>query len=121
MLFKRIVIGLLIYAAFTAAFFLVTGNGDRRGDLRIAAMWFAILSAAFAWSPLSPRWRTGAVVAVVLVGAWAFPFTMTFIAPKTDEVRPYFVSYLVLLIFGVGGTLWLTWAVENGVERWRRR
>jgi len=22
-----------------------------------------------------------------------------------DEVRPYFVSYLVLLIFGVGGTL----------------
>jgi hypothetical protein len=122
-LFKRIVIGLLIYAAFTTAYFLVTGDGDRRGDVRIAAMWFLILSAAaaFAWSKIEPRWKFTAVVAVLLAGARAFPFMMTFIAPKMDEVRPYFVSYLVLLIFGVGGTLWLTWAIENGIEWWQRR
>jgi len=122
-LFKRIIIGLFIYAVFTAAFFLVAGNGDRRGDFRIAAMWFLILSAAaaFAWAKIEPRWKFTAVVAVLLAGAWAFPFMMTFIAPKMDEVRPYFVSYLVLLIFGVGGTLWLTWAIENGIEWWQRR
>ena len=122
-LFKRIIIGLLVYALFTAAYFLVTGDRDRRGDVRIAAMWFLILSAAaaFAWSKIEPRWKFTAVVAVFLAGAWAFPFMMTFIAPKMDEVRPYFVSYLVLLIFGVGGTLWLTWAIENGIEWWQRR
>jgi len=122
-LLKRIVIGLLIYTAFTTAYFLVTGGGDRRGDVRIAAMWFLILSAtaAFAWSKIEPRWKFAAVVAVLLVGAWAFPFMMAFIAPKMDEVRPYFVSYLVLLIFGVGGTLWLTWGVENAIEWWQRR
>lgn len=119
--FKRIVIGLLIYAAFTAAYFLFTGDGDRRGDVRIAAMWFLILSAAaaFAWSKIERRWRFTAVVTVLLAGAWAFAFMMTFIAPKMDEVRPYFVSYLVLLIFGVGGTLLLTWVIENLFEKWR--
>ena len=60
-------------------------------------------------------------MAVLLLGAWAFPFMMTFIAPKMDEVQPYYVSYLVLLVFGVGGTLWLTWAIESGFEWWRRR
>ena len=78
-LFKRIVIGLLIYAAFTTAYFLVTGDGDRRGDVRIAAMWFLTLSAAaaFAWSKIEPRWKSTAVVAVLLAGAWAFAFMMT--------------------------------------------
>jgi hypothetical protein len=124
-LFRRIIIGLLIYTVFTAAFFIVTGagGGDRRGDFRIAAMLLVILSAAaaFAWSQLGPRWKIGAVVAVLLLGAWAFPFMMTFITPKMDDVQPYYVSYLLLLVFGVGGTLWLTWAIENGFEWWRRR
>jgi hypothetical protein len=60
-------------------------------------------------------------VAVLLVGAWVFPFMMTTIAPNVDEVQPYYVSYLLLLIVGVGGTLWLTSAVENGIESWNRR
>jgi hypothetical protein len=46
---------------------------------------------------------------------------MTFSAPKMDEVRPYYVSVLMLLIAGVGGTLWLTWAIEHGVHAWRQR
>jgi hypothetical protein len=33
-----------------------------------------------------------------------------------DEVLPYVVPDLVLLIFGIGGTLGLTWAIENGIE-----
>lgn len=106
-LFKRIVIGLLAYAAFTTAYFLITGDSDRRGDVWIAAMCFLILStaAAFAWSKIEPQWKITAVVAVLLAGALALPFMITLIAPKMDEVRLYFVSYLVLLIFGVGGTL----------------
>ncbi|HET8774710.1 MAG TPA: hypothetical protein VFP80_12990 [Thermoanaerobaculia bacterium] len=122
-LFKRIVIGLLVYAVFSTAYFLVTGHGARRADVRIAAMWFLIfsLAAAFAWSKIGPRWKFTAVVAVLLVGAWAVPSMMTFIAPKMDEVRPSFVSYLVLLIFGVGGILWLTSVIENGIDWWQRR
>jgi hypothetical protein len=122
-LFKRIVIGLFLYAAFTTAYFLVTAGGDREGDVQIAAMWLLILSAAAAcaWSKLELRWKVTAVVAVLLAGAWACSFMMTFIALKMDAVRSYFVPYLVLLIFGVGGTLWLTWAVENGIEWWQRR
>ena len=87
---QRIVIGLLLYAFFTAAFFLVAGNVDWRDDARIAAMWFLILaaSAEFAWSKIEPRWKFAAVVAVLLAGAWAFPLMMTFIDPKMDEVRP---------------------------------
>jgi hypothetical protein len=121
-LFRRILIGLLVYAVFTAAYFLVTSDSNRNGDIRIAAMWFLILSAAAAcaWSKLGRRWKFTAVAAVLLAGAWAFPFLMTFIAPKMDEVRPYFVSYLLLLILGVGGTLSLTWAIENGFA-WRQR
>jgi len=123
-LFKRAVIGLLFYAVFTIAFILVTGSSDRRQDLRTAAVWLLILSAAaaVAWSKIEQRWKFAAVVAVLLAGAWTSPFMMMiFIAPKEDQVRTYFVSDLVLLIFGVGGTLSLTWAVENGIERWRRR
>jgi hypothetical protein len=71
-LFRRIVIGLLVYAAFTAAYFLVTSDSNRSGDIRIAAMWFLILSAAaaFAWSKIERRWKFTAVVAVLL-RAWS--------------------------------------------------
>ena len=84
-------------------------------------MWLLILStsAAFAWSKLEPRRKLIAIAAILLIGAWAFPFLMTFIAPKMDVVWPYYISYLVLLLVGVGGTLWLTWAIENGMEWWR--
>ena len=117
-LFKRIVIGLSIYAILTTAYFLITPDSDRRGDLRIAAMWLVILAAAaaVAWSNLAERMKAIGISAVLLVGAWAFGFMMTFIAPKIDEVRPYYVWYLVQLIFGVCGTLWLTWAIEKGVD-----
>jgi len=119
-LFKRIVIGLLIYTTFTTAYLLMTTDGNRRGDVRIGAMWFLNLAAAaaFAWSQIERRLKIAAVVAVLLVGAWVFRFMMTTIAPKMDEVQPYYVSYLLLLIVGVGGTLWLTWAVGNGIESW---
>jgi hypothetical protein len=122
-LFKRIVIGLLIYVTFTTAYFLMTTDGNRRGDVRIAVMWFLILAtaAAFTWSQIERRWKIAAVVAVLLVSAWVFPFMMTFIAPKMDKVQPYYVSYLLLLIVGVCGTLWLISAVENGIESWSRR
>jgi hypothetical protein len=120
-LFKRIVIGLLIYTMFTAAF-LVMGNGDRRGDVRIAVLCLLILSAAagVAWSNLTERLKGAGISFVLLIGAWSFVFMRTFIAPKMDEVRPYFVSYLLLLIAGVGGTLLLTWAIESGIDWWRR-
>jgi hypothetical protein len=120
-LLKRICIGLLIYSVFTTMFFLMTGPGDRRGDLRISAMWLVILStaAAFAWSDLSHRLKAAGVIATIAIGGWALPFLITLIAPKMDEVRPYYVSYVVLLIFGVGGTLWLTWAVEHGIDSWK--
>ena len=110
---KRIIIGLFVYAVFTAAYFLVAGVGDRKDDIRIAAMWLVILSAAaaFAWSKIGPRWKLAAIAGVLLAGAWAF----------SDEVQPYFGSYLVLLTLGVGGTLWLTAAIANSIDRWRRR
>ena len=117
-LFNRIVIGLVVYAVFTTAFFLVIGDRRGRGDLRTAAMWFLILAAAAAitWSQLAPRAKAAAVAVVLLVGAWAFSFVMTFTEPKMDDVRPYYVSYLVLLLAGVGGTLWLTRAIEQAVR-----
>jgi len=115
-LFKRIIISLLIYTLFMAAFFLVTGNGDRRGDVRIAALCLLILSAAagVAWSNLTERWKAAGISFVLLLGAWSLAFTMTFIAPL-DGARPYFVSYLLLLIAGVGGALWLTRVIEHGI------
>ncbi|HEX6100462.1 MAG TPA: hypothetical protein VF432_29375 [Thermoanaerobaculia bacterium] len=121
--FRRIAVGLLVYAVFTAAYFLVTSDGNRRGDVRVAAMWLLILSAAaaLASSKLRPRWKLAAIVALLLAGAWAFPFLMTFVVPKMDEVWPYFVPYLALLTLGVGGTLWLTWAIESGIDSWQRR
>lgn len=119
---KRIVIGLLIYATFTAAFFLLTSGVDVSGDVLVAGKWFIILSAAgaFAWSNLSHRWKIVGVVAVILFGAWAFAFMMSFIAPKMDEVRPYYLSFVVLLTFGIGGMLWLTRVAELGISAWRR-
>jgi hypothetical protein len=121
-LFKRIVIGLLIYTVFTGAFFL-TVDGDHRGDDQIAAMWFVILAsaAAFAWSDIGPRWRIGSVAAVLLLGAWAFRFMMTFGPPKMNQIQLNYVSLLLLLILGVGGTLWLIWAVERGIELGQHR
>lgn len=117
-LFRRVVIGLGVYAAFTTAYFLLTSDGDRSGDIRIAAMWLLILSTAagLAWSNMERRWKLTTIAAVLLAGAWAFAVLMTFIAPKMDVAWPYFVPNLFLLILGVGGTLWLTWAIERGIE-----
>jgi hypothetical protein len=70
-LFSRILIGLIVYAAFTTAFFLFIGGRVGRTDLRIAAMWLLILSAAaaFAWSKLSARLKIAGVTVVLLLGA----------------------------------------------------
>ena len=130
-LFQRVAVGLLIYAAFTTAFFPLIGDGDRKDDVRIAAMWLLILAvaAAVAWSRIAPRWKNYAIAAVLLVGAGAMQFVLISIAPKMYDAQPYpkvdaaqlhFVSYLLLLILGVGGTLSLTRAVESGIERWQR-
>jgi hypothetical protein len=122
-LFQRIIIGLLVYTVFTAAFFLVTGDGVRGDGLRIAAIWLAILAAAaaFAWSPLDRPWRIAGIAAVLLLGALAFPFLMAFLTPDMDEMQPYYPSYLFLLALGAGGTLWLTRPIEHGLGRWQRR
>jgi hypothetical protein len=71
--FHRVLIGLMVYAVFTSAFFLLSGSHHGRADLRIAAMWLLILSVAeaAAWSKLAPRMKAAAVGAVLLVGAWA--------------------------------------------------
>jgi hypothetical protein len=59
-LFKRIVVGLLIYTAFATAYFLMTADGNRRGDVRVAAMCFLILAVAVARSSSSkPEARFG--------------------------------------------------------------
>jgi hypothetical protein len=110
-LFKRVVIGLLVYATFTAACFLMTSAGGR-GAVRLAAIWFLILAAAaaFAWSPMDRRSKIGALAAVVLVGAWVFPFMML------DAAYLNYVSYLFFLTIGVSGTLSLTWAIEKGLD-----
>lgn len=122
-LFKRIVIGLSIYSAFTFAYFLITSDADRRGDVRIAVVWLLILAAAaaVAWSNMTERLKALGISTVLFAGAWVFVLTKALIAPKIDEVRPYFVSYLVLLIFGVGGTLWLTQVIEKVFVRRRNR
>ncbi len=114
--FKRIIIGLLIYAV-SIAFFLGTGDSMGRGDVRIAAMCFLILSvaSAIAWSQISRRSKIIAVVAVFLVGAWVLRFMMR------DEVQLYYVSCLLLIILGVGGTLWFTWAIDNSIPWWQCR
>ena len=70
------------------------------------------MAVFFTGSQIERRWKIAAVAAVLFGGAWVFPFPMTFIAPKMDGVRPYYVSYLLLLIVAVR-TLWLTWAVES--------
>ena len=62
-----------------------------------------------AWSNLTTRLKAASIAAVLLLGAWAFAFMMTFIAPKIDEVGPYYVSNLITLTFGVSVTLWPTW------------
>jgi hypothetical protein len=110
-LFTRIMIGLLIYTTVTTAYFLMTADGNRRADVRIAAVSFLILAAAaaFAWSPIERRWKIAGVAAVLLAGACA----LRFLGQQMDEVQPYYVSYLLLLIVGVGGTLWLTRTIEE--------
>lgn len=120
---RRILLGLCAYGAFTAAFFLLSGGGDRRGDVRLAAMGLLILSAAaaFAWSKLRLRWKAAGVTAVLLAGAWALGFLMTLIAPKVAQVGPYYVSDLVLLLFAAGATLYFPWAIEEGLHRWELR
>jgi len=118
-LLLRVIVGLGIYALVTVAYFLMTSDYDRRGDCRIAALWFVILAAAaaVAWSSLSERTRAIGVSVVVVVGAWAFAFLVTFIAPKIDELRPYYLADLFLVIVGVSGLLSLTWTVEKLVSR----
>jgi hypothetical protein len=122
-LFQRTIIGLSIYAVVTTVYFLITSDSDRRGDVRIAAMWLLILSAAaaVAWSNTSERMKAVGVSAVLLAGAWAFGLMMTTVTPKIDEAHPYFVSCLFLLIAGVAGTLWLTWAIEKVFDWWKAR
>jgi hypothetical protein len=119
--FRRIAIGLLIYTLSTVAFFWITSDADRRGDLRIASVWLLILSAAaaVAWSNTTERLKAAAICSVLLVGASVFTFRMSFIAPRSSDVNPGFVSYLVLLIVGIGGTLGLTWAIERALDWWR--
>jgi len=110
-LFRRIVIGLLVYALFTTAFFLIIADSIGRSAFRAAALCLLILSAAaaFAWSKIGPRWKLTAIVAVLLAGASIF----SFIASDSGGTRPFFVSYLMLLIFGVSATLGMTWAIER--------
>jgi hypothetical protein len=107
-LWRRIVIGLCLYALFVAVVVRVAGGIDARSDARIAAIWFLILSgaAAFAWSRLPSRWRAAGVLGVIVAGGWWLP-------------GPYdvpFLSVIALVVFGVLGMVWL---VERGVHRSR--
>jgi hypothetical protein len=122
-LLRRIAMGVLIYTLSTGAFFWITNDAGRRGHLRIASVCLLILSAAaaVAWSNMAQRLKAAAICSVLLVGASVFTFLMSFIAPRSSGVNPGFVSYLVLLIVGIGGTLGLTSAIERALDWWLER
>jgi len=123
-LFKRIMIGLLIYVVTTTIFFAVTSGSDRRGDIRIAALWFVILSgaSAFGWSRLDEKLKAFGVAGVILIGAWPFSYLMTFIAPKVDGIHiGYYIANLFVLTVGVTFVLGMTWLAEYVLRRLRER
>lgn len=123
-LFTRMMIGLMIYTVMSAVFFLATNGTDRGNDIRVVAMWFVVLAAAaaFAWSKLDRTHRVLGVVGVVLLGAWAIPFELTFIAPKMDGVQiSDYIAYVFVLLAAVTLLLGTTRAIEYALERMRER
>jgi len=109
-LLKPMVIVTSIYVIAVVTYFVSTSTWDRRSEVRVAAICLVTLAAAaaVAWSNLSARMRTIGIAAVLVAGAWAFSLLMN-----------DFVSDLVLLIAGVGGTLALTWGITIGLPRGR--
>ena len=124
LLFRRIMVALLIYVVMTALFFGLTSDGDRRGDIRVAATWLVILAASstVAWSNLSLKVKAGGVAAVLLTGAWVLSLLMAFTAPKVDGIHMgFYIAHVFVLIIGVTFVLGMTWVIERSLDRFRER
>lgn len=121
-LFRRVVIGMLMFVLGVSTFFVLTESGERAGYVRAAGLWLVVLgvAAGFAWSAQKLPWRIAGIAAAVILGTWVILFSPAQVDSEWDRhyVSDYF-AYLLVLAAGVTLFLGTTEGLMNVFDRVR--